>query len=83
MFCTAGLSVAQIESVQGSTVVFRGADVVDGTPVLDIKPYIPFVDGVARATAPHWVGALGCRTACKLLHYSMQSQHLHKLIKTY
>lgn len=41
--------------MQGNTVVFRGADVVDGTPVLDIKPYIPFVDGVITATAPDWV----------------------------
>ncbi|DBA76679.1 hypothetical protein WJX79_005942 [Trebouxia sp. C0005] len=50
-----GLSVAAIDSVDIDTVVFRGADVVDGTPVLDIKPYIPYVDGGVRATAPEWV----------------------------
>ena len=32
-----------------------GLDVVDGSPVLDIKPYLPYVDGVPGATAPHWV----------------------------
>ena len=54
--CTvAGLSVAEIDSVQTNSVTFRGADVVDGTPVLDIKPYIPYVDGGVAATAPSWV----------------------------
>ena len=52
-----------MESVQGNTVVFRGADVVDGTPVLDIKPYIPFVDGVITATAPDWVSHMRCKAA--------------------
>ena len=54
--CTvAGLSVAEIDSVDTNSVTFRGADVVDGTPVLDIKPYIPYVDGGVAATAPSWV----------------------------
>ena len=52
---TAGLSVAKIDSVEQNSVTFRGADVVDGTPVLDIKPYIPYVDGGVAATAPDWV----------------------------
>ena len=51
----AGLSVAAIDRVDTDTVIFRGADVVDGTPVLDIKPYIPYVDGGVGATAPEWV----------------------------
>ena len=54
MFC-AGLSVAKVDHVSGDTVIFRGADVVDGTPVLDIKPYIPYVDGGVGAQAPAWV----------------------------
>jgi hypothetical protein len=28
---------------------------VHGTPVLDIKPYLPYADSVAGATVPHWV----------------------------
>ncbi len=51
----AGLSVAVIDRVDTDTIIFRGADVVDGTPVLDIKPYIPYVDGGVGATAPAWV----------------------------
>lgn len=52
----AGLSVAKIERVDNNMVIFGGADVVDGTPVLDIKPYIPYVDGGVGASAPDWVG---------------------------
>jgi tRNA-Thr(GGU) m(6)t(6)A37 methyltransferase TsaA len=53
--CPIGLSVARIVSVKGNTVTFAGADIVDGSPVLDIKPYVPFCDHVPTAFAPHWV----------------------------
>ena len=33
----------------------RGLDAIDGTPVLDIKPYIPGYDSVKGATAPSWM----------------------------
>ena len=51
-----GLSVVALEAVEqteteGAVLRVRGADLVDGTPIYDIKPYIPFVDGVADATA--------------------------------
>lgn len=32
-----------------------GVDIVDGSPVLDIKPYVPFSDAVEGASAPDWV----------------------------
>ena len=32
-----------------------GLDAVDGTPVLDIKPYIPGYDSPAKAKTPGWV----------------------------
>ena len=50
-----GLSVAEVSSVDGREVHLRGADVVDGTPVIDIKPYVPFCDAVGGAAAPPWV----------------------------
>jgi tRNA-Thr(GGU) m(6)t(6)A37 methyltransferase TsaA len=56
--CPVGLSVAEIVGVQGSTLILGGADIVDGTPVLDIKPYVAFCDAVPGATAPHWVRPL-------------------------
>jgi len=50
-----GLSVVElvgIECVNGRVVLqLKGVDLLDGTPVLDIKPYIPYVDNVSQAQA--------------------------------
>ena len=55
--CPIGLSVAEIVSVdlKRKTVTLAGADIVDGTPVLDLKPYVPFCDRIEHASAPDWV----------------------------
>jgi tRNA-Thr(GGU) m(6)t(6)A37 methyltransferase TsaA len=37
-----GLSLVQIERIEGGTLHLLGADLIDGTPVLDIKPYLPY-----------------------------------------
>ncbi|KAM8713015.1 hypothetical protein ACLKA7_013347 [Drosophila subpalustris] len=42
--CPIGLSLVEIEKIEGATISFYGTDMVDGTPVLDIKPYIPYYD---------------------------------------
>jgi tRNA-Thr(GGU) m(6)t(6)A37 methyltransferase TsaA len=49
--CPIGLSVVEIVSVTGNTVSVRGVDMLDNTPLLDIKPYIPAIDAfpVSRA----------------------------------
>jgi len=39
-----GLTLARLEKVQGDTIHMSDIDLVDGTPVLDIKPYIPQYD---------------------------------------
>ena len=44
-----GLSVVKIERVQGNDIYVSGVDLVDGTPVLDIKPYLPSSDRVMEA----------------------------------
>ncbi|BAK78548.1 protein of unknown function [Pseudogulbenkiania sp. NH8B] len=38
-----------IDTTDGVTLRLAGADLLDGTPVLDIKPYIPFVEAVPDA----------------------------------
>lgn len=53
--CPIGLSVGRVLGVEGSTLLLGGLDVVDGSPVLDVKPYVPFCDAVYGATAPPWV----------------------------
>ncbi len=35
-----GMSVLEVLEVEGGTVRVRGLDMLDGTPILDIKPYI-------------------------------------------
>lgn len=47
--------MAQIVAVEGDALLLAGADLVNGTPVLDVKPYLPFCDSVPGAAAPHWV----------------------------
>ena len=37
-----GLSVCRIEAVTANGIEISGLDMVDGTPVLDVKPYIPY-----------------------------------------
>jgi tRNA (Thr-GGU) A37 N-methylase len=50
-----GLSIARIISVERGCLVVGGADIVDGSPVLDVKPYLRFCDSCPDATAPQWV----------------------------
>ncbi|KAJ9548539.1 hypothetical protein OSB04_021082 [Centaurea solstitialis] len=50
-----GLTVAKVESVEGTSVLLSGVDLVDGTPVLDIKPYLPYCDSIKGALVPGWV----------------------------
>lgn len=39
-----GLSVVRLIAVTGNRIEFEGVDLLDGTPVLDIKPYVPELD---------------------------------------
>ena len=46
-----GLSLARLLSVEGDTLHLAEVDLVDGTPILDVKPYIPEWDSVPHAGA--------------------------------
>jgi tRNA-Thr(GGU) m(6)t(6)A37 methyltransferase TsaA len=52
------LSVVRLLERRGHTLLVKGLDAYDGTPVLDIKPYIPYSDSIPDATFPHWVRVL-------------------------
>lgn len=39
-----GLSIVRLVEVKGRVLRFAGNDMLDGTPVLDIKPYVPALD---------------------------------------
>ena len=44
-----GLAVVELIEVHGLTIRVRGVDAADGTPLLDIKPYVPDLDSVPGA----------------------------------
>jgi tRNA-Thr(GGU) m(6)t(6)A37 methyltransferase TsaA len=46
------LAVVEILGLEGTTVTVRSIDCIDGTPLLDIKPYFPSIDSVPGATRP-------------------------------
>jgi len=46
-----GMSVVRLVRVEGLTLVVRGVDMVDGTPVLDLKPYVAAADSIPDARA--------------------------------
>jgi tRNA (adenine37-N6)-methyltransferase len=39
-----GLSAVRLDRIEGLTLHLLDVDLVDGTPVLDIKPYVPYTD---------------------------------------
>ena len=49
------LTLCRIVSVTDNVVEVEGIDAFDGTPVLDMKPYIPGEDAGSRATGPDWL----------------------------
>ena len=48
-----GLTLARLIKVEGDTLHLAGVDLVDGTPILDVKPYIPESDALPHAS-PGW-----------------------------
>jgi tRNA-Thr(GGU) m(6)t(6)A37 methyltransferase TsaA len=51
------LSIAEIDRIVWPRIYIRGTDLLDGTPVLDIKPYIPMYDSKPLAKVPEWIEA--------------------------
>lgn len=49
-----GLSLAKLVKVEGDTLYLSGIDLIDGTPILDVKPYLPFSDA-AETAGSGWV----------------------------
>ncbi|OLN33131.1 tRNA (N6-threonylcarbamoyladenosine(37)-N6)-methyltransferase TrmO [Desulfosporosinus metallidurans] len=44
-----GLSIVQLKEIQGNELIISGIDAYNGTPLLDIKPYIHFRDSIKSA----------------------------------
>src|SRR5258706_2323449 len=52
-----GLSAVQLLRIEGVSLHVRGIDLLDGTPILDIKPYIPYADAFPTSRAG-WIDDL-------------------------
>ena len=52
-----GITSVEILSVSDTSITVKGLDAIDGTPVLDIKPYFPVFDR-RDAQTPEWVDIL-------------------------
>lgn len=54
-----GLSIVEIQRVEGNVVHVKGLDVVDGTPLIDIKPYFGSIDPRPDASDGWATGKIG------------------------
>ena len=48
------LFVCKVLSVEGNCIRIERIEAFEGSPVIDIKPYIPRIDAVPEATGPAW-----------------------------
>jgi tRNA-Thr(GGU) m(6)t(6)A37 methyltransferase TsaA len=53
-----GITVVELIELRGRVLVVKGLDAIDGTPVLDIKPYVPAFDSRPTAIVPRWIERL-------------------------
>jgi len=50
-----GMTVVRFLQRQGNMLYMEGLDALDGTPVIDIKPYLPDGDAVPNASVASWI----------------------------
>jgi len=48
------LTCCKIQSVTDNVIEIDSIDAFDGTPVIDLKPYVPHFDAAENATSPDW-----------------------------
>ena len=49
-----GLCVVELAKIEECTLFVKGLDAFEGSPIIDIKPYIPRADSVPEARVPEW-----------------------------
>ncbi|MBI3070171.1 MAG: tRNA (N6-threonylcarbamoyladenosine(37)-N6)-methyltransferase TrmO [Candidatus Levybacteria bacterium] len=52
------ISTVKLISREGNCLKVKGLDIINGTPIIDIKPYTPQYDEVKNAKVPDWVSKL-------------------------
>jgi len=56
-----GLSAVTLVAIEENSLRVRGVDLLDGTPILDIKPYVPYADAFPASRAG-WIDAMDAST---------------------
>ncbi|MBA2057312.1 tRNA (N6-threonylcarbamoyladenosine(37)-N6)-methyltransferase TrmO [Psychrobacter cryohalolentis] len=82
-----GLSVVKLEAieiVEGRVLlIISGADMIDGTPIIDIKPYVAYSDALPDAqsgfapSAPHLLEVTVTKVAYEQFVQIIDKQHIH------
>ena len=71
-----GLSCVELACIENGDILVKGADLLDGTPIFDIKPYLPYVDAHPEAR-----GGFTEQTAAYALEVQCPQPLLDKLPK--
>lgn len=73
-----GLSIVELKEIQGNELIISGIDAYNETPLLDIKPYMRFLDSKEKANNG-WFDALPDKehTIAHILGLSHQHEHEH------
>jgi tRNA-Thr(GGU) m(6)t(6)A37 methyltransferase TsaA len=50
-----GLTIVKLDKVVGNRLYVSGVDILDGTPLLDIKPYVPDFDSIPKKVKIGWL----------------------------
>ncbi len=53
-----GVAAVKLLRREKNRLFVQGLDAINGTPVLDVKPYVPAYDAVESPRVPEWVGRL-------------------------
>ncbi|MBM4331481.1 MAG: tRNA (N6-threonylcarbamoyladenosine(37)-N6)-methyltransferase TrmO [Deltaproteobacteria bacterium] len=53
-----GITAVELIGIEKNILRVRGLDAIDGTPILDIKPYVPAFDRVPQPIVPEWMESL-------------------------
>ena len=50
-----GISICEVLSIKDNIIHIETIDAFDGSPVIDLKPYIPTIDSIIDARVPAWI----------------------------
>jgi tRNA (adenine37-N6)-methyltransferase len=78
-----GMSVVRLVEVVGLKLYVRGTDLLDGTPVIDIKPYLPYADAFPNSETGWVPKAEGCNYVVDWQHVDVElsvKEHVDRVL---